>query len=124
MNKSSLLRAAVTLALAAVVPWAGAQTFPDKAIRLVVPFAVGGANDLEARVLSARLQANIKQPVVVENRPGAGRSVGVASVVKAAPDGYTLVPGDGEPCAGEPHARFGGTGGRKPFPTLIRFFAW
>jgi tripartite-type tricarboxylate transporter receptor subunit TctC len=94
MNKRSLLAAATALALAAATPWASAQTYPDKAIRLVVPFAVGGANDLVARVLSARLQANIKQAVVVENRPGAGGSVGVASVVKAAPDGYTLVLGE------------------------------
>ena len=94
MNTKSLLRAIATLALAAVIPWAHAQTYPEKAIRLVVPFAVGGANDLVARVLSARLQANLEQPVVVENRPGAGGSVGVASVVKAAPDGYTLVLGE------------------------------
>ena len=70
-----------TFALGAVAPGAAAQTYPEKAIGLVVPFAVGGANDLVARVLAARLQANMKQPVVVENRPGAGGSVGVASVV-------------------------------------------
>ena len=86
--------AAAALALCAIAPGASAQTYPDKAIRLIVPFAVGGANDLVARVLSARLQANMKQPVVVENRPGAGGTIGVASVVKAAPDGYTLVLGE------------------------------
>lgn len=94
MTKRSLMVAIVTFTLSAITPGASAQTYPDKTIRLVVPFAVGGANDLVARVLSARLQTNIKQPVVVENRPGAGGSVGVASVVKAAPDGYTLVLGE------------------------------
>ena len=65
LNKKSLLRATATLALAAVIPWAHAQTCPEKAIRLVVPFAVGGANDLVARVLSARLQANLEQKAAV-----------------------------------------------------------
>jgi len=94
MKTRSLVVAIATLALGTIAPCTSAQTYPDKSIRLVVPFAVGGANDLVARVLSARLQANMKQAVVVENRPGAGGSVGVASVVKAAPDGYTLVLGE------------------------------
>ena len=68
-------------ALGAIAAGVAAQTYPEKAIRTVVPFAVGGANDLVARVLAARLLANMKQQMVVENRPGAGGSVGVASVV-------------------------------------------
>ena len=94
MKTRSLILAIATFTLGALTPGAFAQTYPDKTIRLVVPFAVGGANDLVARVLTARLQANLKQPVVVDSRPGAGGSIGVGSVAKAAPDGYTLVLGE------------------------------
>ena len=94
MTKRSFVVAIATFTLGTLAPGAFAQTYPDKTIRLVVPFAVGGANDLVARVLTARLQANLKQPVVVDSRPGAGGSIGVGSVAKAAPDGYTLVLGE------------------------------
>ena len=68
-----------------------AQGYPNRAVRWVVPFAVGTAPDLLARVAAQQLSAQWGQPVIVANRAGAGGSVGAAEVAKAAPDGYTLL---------------------------------
>lgn len=78
--------AAATL-LSAQSAWAA---YPDKPIRLVVPWATGGSTDALARVVGQRMGATLGQEVLIENRPGAGGSLGVAAVAKAAPDGYTL----------------------------------
>ena len=68
-----------------------AQTYPTKAVRVIVPFAAGGGIDMVARVISQRLQEVMGQPFVVENKPGAGGVVGSEIVATARPDGYTLL---------------------------------
>lgn len=70
-----------------------AQSYPAKPIRLVVPFGPGGSNDIVARILAQKLTESVGQPVIVENRPCAGGTVGTDLVVKAAPDGYTVMIG-------------------------------
>ena len=70
---------------------AAAQTYPDKPIRLIVPYPPGALTDLLARAIGARLAPVLQQPIVVENKPGAGTLVGAEFVAKSAPDGYTLL---------------------------------
>ena len=72
---------------------ASGQSFPNKPIRLIAPFAAGGALDLIARGLGAKLAESMSQPVVVENRAGASGAIGSEAVARAAPDGYTLLLG-------------------------------
>ena len=79
--------------LAAGAVHAQADAFPAKPIRIIVPFPAGGATDIAARAIADKMSANWKQPVVIENRPGAGGNVGADFVAKSAPDGYTLVMG-------------------------------
>lgn len=91
------LRALLGCALAAVVGAAPAtvraQEYPTKPIRLVVPFPPGGSLDVVARAIGQRLTAAWGQPVVIDNRPGAGGNIGADLVAKSAPDGYTILEG-------------------------------
>lgn len=70
---------------------AKAQTYPDRAIKVIVPFAAGGAVDSLARIIGAKMQESMKQPVIIENRPGAGGNIAAAEVARSAPDGYTIL---------------------------------
>jgi len=79
------------LACALLAPFASAQDYPSKAVRIVVPFAAGGPADVYARVLAQRLQESLGQPFVIDNRPGGGSVLGTDIVAKSAPDGYTLL---------------------------------
>ena len=83
------------LTLAAGVAAAGApacaQDYPRQPVRLVVPFAAGGGVDVVARIISPRLGEELGQPIVIENRGGAGGTLGTAAGAKAAPDGYTFI---------------------------------
>ena len=84
---------AVAVAIAAAIGPASpsfAQSFPDRPIRFFVPFPAGGSTDAVARAMQPALEKILGQPVVVENRAGAGGMLGVDAVAKAAPDGYTI----------------------------------
>ena len=85
------LLATFALVLAAAVTPAEAQQYPTKPIRMLVGFPVGGGADVTARVLGPRLSESLGQPVIVDNRPGAGSSIASEITAKAPPDGYTLV---------------------------------
>ena len=81
----------VWLALALTLSTLAHAEFPDKPVRLIVPFAPGGGTDLIARTLAGGMQQALGQPVIVENKPGGGTVIGSDMVAKSAPDGYTLV---------------------------------
>jgi tripartite-type tricarboxylate transporter receptor subunit TctC len=76
--------------LTAAVP-TPAQDFPNRPIRLVVPFAAGGAMDILARQVAEQLSGNVGQAVIVENLPGGGGTIGLRAVDRSPPDGYTLL---------------------------------
>jgi tripartite-type tricarboxylate transporter receptor subunit TctC len=88
------LRSAIGAAVAMLVASAGlahAQTFPERPIRLVVPFPAGGATDTSARIVAQGMSARLGQSVVIENQAGAGGTIGARQVARATPDGYTLM---------------------------------
>ena len=95
----------VVLALAVPAALAVAQTYPARPVRLVVPYPAGGPLDEVARAFGQRLSETWGQPLVVENRGGAGGSVGADVVAKSAPDGYTLLLGNAGPITVNPNLR-------------------
>ena len=91
-SRRSGLRGLAVLALAAATPFvAWAQAYPDKPIRFLVPYPPGGGTDVIARIVQNRFQAALGQPMVIENKGGAGGSVGTEMAAKSAADGYTVL---------------------------------
>lgn len=93
MTRPTRRRLLCALALALPASLVQAQAWPSKPIRIVVPFAAGGTTDILARALAPELQRALGQPVVVDNKPGAGGNLGAAEVAKSPPDGYTMLMG-------------------------------
>ena len=87
IKTAALLAAALVLTSSAVC----AQSYPSRPITLIIPFAVGGSNDIVGRTIGKKLADAWGQPVVVENRSGAGGVIGSSAVAAAPPDGYTLL---------------------------------
>ena len=91
LHRRTLLKAAALLPAGAMTPAFGESAYPDHPIRLVVPYLAGGATDVGARVIADQMAKGLSQPIVIENKPGAGVIVGTNAVAKADPDGYTLL---------------------------------
>src|SRR5689334_3952562 len=91
MRRRVFVQSALALAATSAVSAFGQQKYPNKPIKFVVPFAAGGGGDVVARLLAQRLQDRLNNPVVVENRVGAGGNIGSDFVLKSPPDGYTLL---------------------------------
>ncbi|MBY0438122.1 MAG: tripartite tricarboxylate transporter substrate binding protein [Burkholderiales bacterium] len=91
VDRRRLLAAAAATPLVQHIPSASAQAFPSKTIRIVVPFPAGGTTDVIARLVAQRMTESMGQPVIVENRSGAGGTIGAEVMARANPDGYTMM---------------------------------
>jgi tripartite-type tricarboxylate transporter receptor subunit TctC len=97
--KRLFLGAAIAFTTTIAGASAGAQSYPTKTITVIIPFAGGSASDVVSRIMFDKMSKNMGQPIIVENRPGAGGNSGTGAAAKASPDGYTLVGGGSGPVA-------------------------
>jgi tripartite-type tricarboxylate transporter receptor subunit TctC len=102
LSRRSLLTAIAATPLASLLSRPAFAAYPDKPIRLIVPFAAGGNADLVARIVAEGMSPSLGQPIVVETRAGAGGSIGAAAVATSQPDGYTLLTGSNGPLTVNP----------------------
>ena len=114
---SAAFAAALLAAGAIAAGHAAAQPYPARPIRMIIPFSPGGATDTPARLIAQKLPDAIGQPVIVDNRPGAGSAIGSEIVAKAQPDGYTLL------LTGTPFAAISTLYGKLPFDPARDFVA-
>ena len=91
LSAAIIVLGALTWIKASAQTDADARNYPNRAIRIVVPFPAGGPSDIVARVIGQKMSEDWGQPVVIENRPGGNTIIGAQAVAKAAPDGYTLL---------------------------------
>jgi tripartite-type tricarboxylate transporter receptor subunit TctC len=106
------MRMLLIAAALAVAGAAQAQTYPNKPVRVIVPWPPGQATDLAARIVAEKLGTSLGQTFIIENRPGAGGQIGTEAVVKAAPDGYTLLASSSGPISIMPNLQ------KVPYDTL------
>jgi len=99
MTPRTRIAIAALAAFAMMTGTAAAQSYPSRPITVLIPFAGGSASDVAARIVFAQMSKTLGQPIIIENRPGAGGNSGTAQAAKAAPDGYTLVGGGSGPIA-------------------------
>src|SRR5262245_32297554 len=90
ISRRTLLRGAAAAAAIGTTPALGQGNWPDRQIRLIVPYPAGGSTDVLFRIIAETLKEKLGQPVVVENKPGASGNIGIDIVAKSTPDGYTI----------------------------------
>ena len=104
MKRRDTFMLAACVALALAPPFAQAQsTWPEKAVRVVLPYPPGGPSDIVMRLAADKMSSALKRPVIIENKPGAGGNLGASEVARAAPDGYTWLFGTDTLVTVNPH---------------------